>query len=230
MTLVPPAPDAVSARIAEHGPIEEHGVPWNPDWWHRANLPVLRVGIERVAAISDPEVGGWLRVRRHHVRSLAPAPGDEIWTFFAAVMIWGYGSTGYGAARVQRILWARPKATVERNLAALVDAARRGPGQAWDTMRTSHRTHLLGPAFATKVAYFAAFSAPEPPVPAPLIADANTSWALWDLCRIPRSVEQRGSYLRYVDLAHAWAADKGWRPDDVERALFEIGKDVPRGR
>lgn len=143
-------------------------------------------------------------------------------------MIWGYGDVGYGTARVQKILWSRPKDTVRRNLTALVDAARQGPARAWDTLRASHRTHLLGPAFATKVVYFAAYSAPDPPDPAPLIADANTSWAMWYLRRLARSHQRKDAYLRYVELAHRRAADSGWRADEVERALFDIGKTVPR--
>jgi hypothetical protein len=35
-------------------------------------------------------------------------------------------------------------------------------------------------------------------------------------------------YLRYVDLAHQWAADNGWTADEVERALFDSGRTVPR--
>lgn len=88
----------------------------------------------------------------------------------------------------------------------------------------------LVPLRGWKVAYFAAFSDPhhDPEAPRPLVADANTAWALWDLCRLARSAERRDSYLEYVRLAHRWAHDKGWRADEVERALFDIGKTVPK--
>lgn len=143
-------------------------------------------------------------------------------------MAWGYGDRAYGPARVAWILKANGPNTVRANLDALVEASRRGAAEAWDALRSTHRTEWLGPAFATKVAYFAAFSADDSAAPRPLIADANTSWAMWDLCRIPRSVERRAGYLDYVDAAHRWADENGWRPDEVERALFDIGKDVPR--
>lgn len=44
----------------------------------------------------------------------------------------------------------------------VVAAARQGPGAAWDAVVRDHKTHLIGPAFGTKVAYFAAFSDPAP--------------------------------------------------------------------
>jgi hypothetical protein len=51
---------------------------------------------------------------------------------------------------------------------------------------------------------------------------------MWHLTRIPRTAYTRAGYIRYVDLAHRWAAGNGWRADEVERALFDIGKTVPR--
>jgi hypothetical protein len=51
---------------------------------------------------------------------------------------------------------------------------------------------------------------------------------MWHLTRSPRTAYTRAGYLRYVDLAHDWAADNGWRADEVERALFDIGKDLQR--
>ena len=87
----------------------------------------------------------------------------------------------------------------------------------------------LGPAFATKFAYFGArHQKTESQIP--LIADINTSWGSWELAKIPRSVEQLDGYLRYVKLAHDWGESHGkFGADEVERALFEIGKDyVPK--
>jgi hypothetical protein len=51
---------------------------------------------------------------------------------------------------------------------------------------------------------------------------------MWHLVHLERSVERRSSYLTYVNLAHSWADEHSCRPDDVEWALFEIGKTVPR--
>jgi hypothetical protein len=51
---------------------------------------------------------------------------------------------------------------------------------------------------------------------------------MWDLVALPRSVELRRSYLEYVEDAHRWASIHGWRADEVEWALFELGKTVDR--
>ncbi|CAN5839779.1 hypothetical protein BH23ACT8_BH23ACT8_03170 [soil metagenome] len=150
-----------------------------------------------------------------------------MWDLFVAAMAWGYGDRPYGPARVARILAASGPETVRTNLTGLTGASRQRPAEAWNALRTTHRTKWLGPAFATKVAYFAAFSSADPPAVRPLIADANTSWAMWHLCGIPRSAERRSGYLDYVATAHRWADENGWRPDEVERAVFEIGKILP---
>ena len=62
----------------------------------------------------------------------------------------------------------------------------------------------------------------------PLIADANTSKAVNKLFGISRSARSGSSYVQYVDKACEIAATIGGdtRPDDVERALFEIGKKI----
>ena len=83
----------------------------------------------------------------------------------------------------------------------------------------------LGPAFATKFAYFAARKQQSNRT-IPLIADINTSWAMWWLAGIPRSVELRENYLAYVDLAHKWGAeiDDDYGVDEIERAVFILGQ------
>ena len=82
----------------------------------------------------------------------------------------------------------------------------------------------FGPAFATKFAYFGARHQ-NAKSPIPLIADINTSWGVWELAKIARSVEKPTGYLQYVELAHEWGVSHGeFGADEVERALFEIGK------
>ncbi len=148
-------------------------------------------------------------VRRRHVLALASSQRDDLWAFFAAVMVWGHGDVGYGATRTARILWSTRTRKVRANLLALIDASRKCPATTWDTLRTSHRTYQLGPAFGTKIAYFAGFSHTDPPVVRPLIADSNTSRSMCRLYGVSRSFERRDSYVRYVELAHGWAASKG---------------------
>jgi hypothetical protein len=76
----------------------------------------------------------------------------------------------------------------------------------------------LGPAFFTKLLYFAGFD--RTPGPQPLILDRfvaktlgwrTTGWTATD-------------YGTYLDAATSWAGEYATTPDVVERTLFEIGK------
>lgn len=80
-------------------------------------------------------------------------------------------------------------------LEAIPQAAQIGPAEAWDTFTDEHKLKGLGPAFATKVAYFAALSVDDSAARCPLVVDLYTSWAMWDLVRLARSVSRRDSYL-----------------------------------
>ena len=53
-----------------------------------------------------------------------------------------------------------------------------------------------------------------------LIADLNTSWAMYALVGLRRSVKWRDSYLAYVEIAHRWAAENSWSADEIEWAAF----------
>lgn len=164
-------------------------------------------------------------MRRRHVLNQGRDPVG----LFVAAMIWGFGDRGYGPWRVARILErAGDVNALASHIGGLAGAARHGPAAAWDAMHGEHKLFGLGPAFATKITYFAAVAEWSGSSQIPLIADLNTSWAMWDLVEVARSVQRRGSYLTYVDLAHRWADVSGCRPDDIERALFEVGKTVQR--
>jgi hypothetical protein len=222
-------PDRVADTIVdlhERGEwVLEQGIRWIPSNWKVENLAPFHELIDEIAKSNDQEptaTRGSRLIRRRHVIGFRR---DAV-ALFMASMIWGYGTIGYGPERVGRIVQASGLELAAR-LDGIVSAAKEGPWQAWDALTRTSKLRGLGPAFATKLAYFSAVDEPAQPT-RPLIADANTSWAMWDLVKLPRSVERRASYLSYVELAHSWAAERGWRADDVERALFEIGKTVPR--
>jgi hypothetical protein len=88
-------------------------------------------------------------------------------------------------------------------------------------LRGAHGLRGLGPAFGTKLAYFANYS--DEWVDGPLIADRWTAWTFWALngrWDIRASAEW---YAEYVHCTRAWAARLESRPDDVERAFFVAG-------
>ena len=79
----------------------------------------------------------------------------------------------------------------------------------------------LGTAFASKVAYFAAYD--REAGTGPLIADMNTAWSLWALAGVWDSRRTADHYADYVTWAEHQAIDLDCRSDDVERALFDLG-------
>lgn len=223
-TLVPAALADKVAELTANKDVLDQDIRWRPEGWDAADLGSLAQHLDLIADASDRSHGSELLIRRRHVAALEdPAPR------FLAAVIWGFGIVGYGPSRVAKIA-ADAGPRLDPALEAIDAAARTGEAEAWDAFTGSHKLRGLGPAFATKVAYFASLAVDDSATTAPLIADLNTSWAVWDLVGLPRSVERRASYLRYVELARQWASDLECRPDDVEWALFELGKDVPRKR
>lgn len=219
-----PCPPAVVARISRQEPVLDQPIRWTPGKWTGVPLGVLGQYVEHAVGVSEPSsTPGDLLIRRRHVVCLAEPAAQ-----FLASMIWGMGRNAYGPARVAAIA-ETAGGQLEDSLEGIGQAARRGAADAWDAFVATHRVVGLGPAFASKFAYFASVAS-DPTVSGPLIVDLNTSWAMWDLVGLKRSVERRDGYLKYVALAQRWAAEVGCRPDDVELAVFEIGKKVLAAR
>lgn len=228
MTTEPIAlPDAVRALMSRNSTdgstVLDQAVRWKPANWH---APRLQRSAAVAAEHSSPGDDGELLLDRRHVLKIASSVDDPVVSFVAA-MIWGHGVRGYGARRVDDILAAAGKGLNAR-LDGIAAAARQDAAAAWDAFTTTHKLAGLGPAFGSKFAYFVAFAEGLPKVALPpLIVDLNTSWAMWDLVQLARSVERRDGYLDYVRLVMDWAGSD-WRPDEIEWALFKIGRNVPR--
>ena len=140
-------------------------------------------------------------------------------------MIFGYGPVGYGPSRVGRVIRENPDLIAKLN--RQYETAASGPSSSWNSHTKADRLKYLGPAFATKFAYFAARKQNIVGM-VPLIADINTSWAIWRLAGIRRSVELSAGYVDYVELAHSWGADVDGNhgADEVERSLFKMGATI----
>jgi len=191
---------------------------WYPERWKVRELEGFHGAIERLSkgCLRD---GDEYRISRQNVIEFSKNAADV----FIGSMIFGYGDRGYGPSRVKKIL-ATNSQIFDRNLQAQYEASKNGAEASWVSHTKSAKLKFFGPAFATKFAYFGARHQ-KATSPIPLIADINTSWGSWELAKIPRSVEQLEGYLRYVKLAHDWGASYGeFGADEVERALFEIGK------
>ena len=202
--------------------VMDHEVRWNPEIWNSQVLGPFDAQISKLADNSRTD-GEKKLISRDQVIRLSESAEDV----FIGSMIFGYGPIGYGPTRVGRVV-KENKDLIERLQMQYVAAAI-GPSESWMSHTKTDRLTYLGPAFATKFAYFAARKQGVKGV-VPLIADINTSWAMWWLAGIPRSVEGHDNYLKYVNLAHAWGRDLtgGFGADEIERAIFELGKGMPK--
>jgi hypothetical protein len=233
MTIIAPTPirELVDAHRAAGSTALEQPIRWKPTAWRRQDLNALQAEVEAAEGVSEELAEGWRLIRRRHVLLLATELGLGPRGLFTGAMIWGFGPIGYGATRTARMIAPYSRIDLESRLRGFAAAAAKGPEAAWDAIGAGEtKIRGLGPAFGTKLTYFLALANEPPPYPLPLIADLNTSWAIWDLCDIPRSAFARSNYFRYVHLTHRWAQELQFPVDEVERALFEYGKEVRRRR
>jgi hypothetical protein len=151
---------------------------------------------------------------------------DSAVDLFIAAMAWGFGTTGYGGWRTAAMVNPEGR-DQERRVADAVDAYRaawstggaEAIARAWASGKGKIRG--LGPAFASKLAYFAIYD--RTAGNGPLIADLNTAWSVWALGGIWDSRYEPRKYLGYVQWCERWAQELGRRSDDIERALFNLG-------
>jgi hypothetical protein len=216
-------PNSVNAKVQElqkSGEVMTQQIPWNPRNWQIPELAMFETQVSTFANRCQ-EVGDSRVILRGQVIDFSESFEDV----FIGSMIFGYGLTGYGPSRVGRIIKENPDLIekLHRQYAAAADS----PEKSWASHTNEDKVKYLGPAFATKFAYFAARKQKVSGI-IPLIADINTSWAIWRLAEIPRSVNQKESYLKYVKLAHEWGDELGCKSgvDEIERALFKIGINV----
>lgn len=101
-----------------------------------------------------PEWGLPQNISRNDVFSLVSEAStiDHAEKAFVAVMLWGFGLTGYGPHRVKEMRKSRPEG-LGRYMLDIVEAATRGPAEAYRHM-ANNRATKLGPSYASKVAYF----------------------------------------------------------------------------
>jgi hypothetical protein len=205
-------------QIRKSGDVMSHQVDWNPESWKTPSLQMFQPQISMFATKCRQE-NGKHNISRQDVLSLSSSVEDV----FIGSMIFGYGPIALGPTRVGRVISENPD--LIGKLHRQYVAAANGASRSWMSHADVDRVMYLGPAFATKFAYFAARKQGANGV-IPLIADENTSWAMWWLAGIPRSVEQHDSYIEYVNLAHAWGDELpgDYGADEIERAIFKLGQ------
>ena len=157
--------------------------------------------------------------------------------FAMAVMMWGYGTIGYGATRTSEML-AHSQAVPR--LICGADLVR--SGELTDSclfFRSSSRGALskFGWSFFTKYFYFVGMASSLTPMPLILdgisrnkgvaggmkqLADAGDPGAARAMELWWSTVDRRCAegYALYVELVNCWANDLGCRPDAIEMALW----------
>jgi len=193
----------------------------NPAWCSRT-ADRLR---ELADKVDRSGMGDELTIRRCDVFDCREDPVD----LFLAAMAWGFGTTGYGWSRTAKMINPGLR-NEEEAVAAAVGAYRsawaeggaEAVAQSWE--RGTGRIAGLGPAFGSKVAYFAIYDRDKQS--GPLIADLNTAWSVWALSGIWDSRYNSTKYAEYVAWCVRWADELHCRSDDIERALFGIGPHV----
>lgn len=221
--------------VLEHG-FEDQSI--GIDWW---NAQLTGHGLDQRVRLFDHDEAKRL-TRRDLFEVAQPAANPnatdgEVLTLLWHVLAWGTGSSQRG--NVKRIDAFTDAAARRRNVDLLKGAiafAREGdPGSAYGVLirHGGGQIRGLGPAFFTKLLYFASEDAAGTRC---LILDARVakrlSQAGWT--SLPGSGRNRYSYnwftatyTSYCELLMRWAAEESDRqgrqiwPDEIERALFE---------
>ncbi len=113
---------------------------------------------------------------------------------------------------------------VGKRLTATLDLLAKDLQTAYQSMWRVNHLDRLGPAFWTKLFYFASYRLRAPEVQ-PLILDANVARALRARTRESWKLSAWSSrqYLDYRQLVRHWADEQPAEPHDIEFKLFRHG-------
>ena len=206
----------------------QRGFGWNSESWKVAfkDCPDILVQLEELSkVINRDEVS---RVVTSNLIQGAVLPA------FVTAMIWGYGNSGYGPARIRWVLTGvrgkgamravlRPDVAERLNAAVQVVRAE-GAVEGFRHMNNAGRIKYLGPAFFTKWLYFAsAASGPDDAKAAPILDKQVQDW-LADNAKVRLNIRKTIDYERYVELLKAWGsqARDTRTPVQVEKAIFHL--------
>jgi len=145
---------------------------------------------------------------------------------FVVTQIWGYGTRGYGPARVRAVL----DEAGERARPALAESVRRlragAPEDGLEVLAgEDHRLKGLGMSFATKFLFFM-----DPRRRALVLDDFVAGWLKDNAgLRLTLYPLSKRHYGRYLEAMHGWAHALGLEPAALEEVLFaEAANSRPR--
>lgn len=208
-----------------------HSVRIDPEWWRN----VLRdQGFGAAAVLPDghdaegsPTLsrGGLFELVRETRLHL---DDESVLRVLWHVLAWGAG-TGARNNRRRVAAIAETRVGAVEALVMAMNLSRTDPAAAYSCLRPGRKNVVgwLGPAFFTKILYFAGEG---DPVHKSVILDDRVAGALRDRCRWDSLRTGGGwpalTYARYSDLLGRWAADlaepveRSVAPDEIERWLF----------
>lgn len=144
-------------------------------------------------------------------------------TFFFAVMIWGFGMTGYGPWRTEQMFKSKDFA---RRFTDIREAIKHG--RITDAYKAA-KIDYCGPAFFTKAFYFLGRVFGQKPLP--LILDSRVCANLQKCAdskfkpvpsyfKANPSLRHPAGYNEFCNDVDSWAAANGFLPDQLEIFLF----------
>ena len=147
---------------------------------------------------------------------------NDIMILFISTMIWGYGTTGYGAWRTSEMLSSPNAEDIIKQTFELIKS--NNIIEAYNIQRLKR----CGPPFFTKYFYFIGFGCNL--LEYPLILDTKVYNALKDKIKIEISQFVKAStwwypegYISYVQSMHNWAKSLEVEAHNIEYFLFSIG-------
>ncbi|MFE2530701.1 hypothetical protein [Streptomyces sp. NPDC059371] len=179
-----------------------------------------------------PRTGRWPQVDRRTVFELArradTAEGRR--HLLVAALVWGNGTKVRSVRRSARVFRHSTRADLDARLyEALVVLREHGAVAAYRALNNDQHIPYLGPAFFTKVLYFAGHEGAAAHH-RPVILDSVVSRALRAAGVVGADWPDNGwttaQYDRYLAMVHESARARGVLPDQVESALFSYGKRV----
>jgi hypothetical protein len=217
------------ADLPDRDTVLGQAVPFDPARW----LPMLPDSTWWPAALDQcPHVGRWPRVDRRTVFGIAgradSAEGRR--HLLVAALVWGTGTKAQSVNRRARIFEHSSPADIDARLREALDVLRtRGAVAAYRAFNNDQHVPHLGPAFFTKMLYFAGHDTAAARH-RPVILDSVVSRALKAENAVDASWPGNGwttdQYRLYVDGVHEYARARGVLPDQVEAALFSHGKQL----
>jgi hypothetical protein len=202
--MTPPSstPEAITELIAEwktEKKPEQKRISWNRERWQALDPRYPKIASHKTFIAGLPN-----RIGREDVRGYAAGAAkspDRAVEAFIASMVWGFGSTGYGVYRTNRILTVNPDAPERLHSVAQILTSD-GPVEGYRAMANEQRLKWLGPAFGTKYLYFC--SADDNPA---LVLDALVAVWLNQHCGTNLRPWQWSTlqYEKYVTDMASWA-------------------------